>query len=236
MQAPALDYQMQDSTDSKNAEPVPSNGKSAVGSIAGCKAGSASPVTGFSVGSPGSAIDFSDKRHTDKVLKELPMSEFLSVLESSSAEELELMLRNASQVERKPQTELALQPLVARFFGLEAPRRGNDVLSTFFWWESRRIQYNLVVGACGIASLLVLQAVGFLTISFGVVVAAIGYGIMANACYCTGGVSDFLARHFWKEKADHFGAILYCQGLALSMFLTLIPAAVAISITVLGRF
>lgn len=179
----------------------------------------------------GHLLDFSDKDHADKVLRELPMAEFLKVLERSTPEELELMLANASPVKRPSPNRALLPRLAGRFFALSAPRSGGAV-ETYCWWEARRVQYNLVVGATGLFTLAVVQLCG---LGFGgIVFAAIPYGIMANICYSCGWISDYIARHFWKEKAENFGVILYCQGTAFSILLTLLPAALAMAAALLG--
>jgi hypothetical protein len=43
------------------------------------------------------------------------------------------------------------------------PERAWDVIA---WWESRRIPYNLIVGASGIASAIVMLLMGYLTQHF----------------------------------------------------------------------
>jgi len=178
------------------------------------------------------SLDFSDRDHADKVLKDLSMTEFLGVLERSTPEELELMLRNASPVKHPSKRRPLLPTVAARFFALDAPRPDGAV-ETFCWWEARRVQYNLVVGATGLFTMAVVQLCGFGSAG-GFIFAALSYGMMANICYSSGWLSDLLARHYWKEKAEHFGPILYCQGVAFSVLLTLVPAAMAIAGAVLG--
>jgi len=210
------------------------------GGIAGATSAASSPSeksvdSGTEVRQPaGHLLDLSHKDHADKVLKELSMNDFLSVVERSTPEELELMLRNASPVKHPVRSRSLLPTLAARFFALGAPRPGGAV-ETFCWWEARRIQYNLLVGAAGLCTLAVIQACGFGGSIGAYAFAAMSYGMMANICYSSGWLSELIARHFWKEKAEHFGPILYCQGVAFSVLLTLAPAALAVA-AILLRF
>lgn len=160
------------------------------------------------------------------------MAEFLNVLDRSTPEELELMLRSASPAQCPVSKRSMVTTLAGRFFALSAPRPGGAI-ETFCWWEARRVQYNLVVGAAGLVTLAIVQLCGFGSVG-GFILASISYGMMANICYSSGWISDLIARHFWKEKAEHFGAILYCQGVAFSVLLTLVPAALAIAGAMLG--
>jgi hypothetical protein len=52
---------------------------------------------------------------------------------------------------------LARWPLFRR---ARPPERSWDVIA---WWESRRIPYNLIVGATGVASAIVMLIIGFVT-------------------------------------------------------------------------
>jgi hypothetical protein len=56
----------------------------------------------------------------------------------------------------------ALESLVQwpLFRRVRLPERSWDVIS---WWESRRIPYNLIVAATGIASAIVMLIMGFVT-------------------------------------------------------------------------
>ena len=63
------------------------------------------------------------------------------------------------------------------------------------WWEARRIPYNLLVGGAGVIASIVMLATGFVTEYFtgeayGIpdpplfaIIAAIGYGVMADVCF-----------------------------------------------------
>ena len=64
------------------------------------------------------------------------------------------------------------------------------------WWESRRLGFNLAVGAAGLFSLTVVAVAEFLppssrlpTFPLGLVVI---YGILANICYTMGPLADLV--------------------------------------------
>jgi len=117
------------------------------------------------------------------------------------------------------------------------PERTWDVIA---WWESRRIPYNLIVGASGIASAIVMLITGFVTDHFvgeaiGVpgspffaMVAVIVYGIMANICFTGGWILELLSRRIWGARAEAFGEIAFTWGTLGSVFLTLVPAGLTV--------
>jgi hypothetical protein len=106
------------------------------------------------------------------------------------------------------------------------------------WWESRRIPYNLIVGATGIASCAIVLLTAFVTENqigdaIGLsgsplfeILAVIIYGIMANICFTGGWILELLSRRIWKDRAEAFGEIAFTWGTLGSIVLTLIPAAV----------
>jgi hypothetical protein len=122
------------------------------------------------------------------------------------------------------------------------PERTRDIIA---WWESRRIPYNLIVGAAGIASAIVMLITGFVTehvvgeaigvpgSPFFAIVAVIVYGIMANICFTGGWILELVSRHIWGTRAEAFGEIAFTWGTLCSVLLTLVPAAITV---VVGAF
>lgn len=98
------------------------------------------------------------------------------------------------------------------------PERARDVV---VWWESRRIPFNLIVGAAGIASALVMLLMGLVTENVVVgaidaqgspifaIVAVIFYGIAANICFTGGWILELLSRRLWGTRAEAFGEIAF---------------------------
>ena len=117
------------------------------------------------------------------------------------------------------------------------PERAWDVIA---WWESRRIPYNLIVGATGIAFAIVMLLMGCLTQHFVgeaidaagsplfEIIAVILYGIMANICFTGGWILELLSRRIWGARAEAFGEIAFTWGTLCSVLLTLVPAALAV--------
>jgi uncharacterized membrane protein YeiB len=128
----------------------------------------------------------------------------------------------------------ALEALVRRplFRRGRSPECSWDVIA---WWESRRIPYNLIVGAAGIASAIVMLIMGFATepvvgdnlgSPLFAIFAVTMYGIMANICFTAGWVLELLSRRIWGTRAEAFGEIAFTWGTLASVIVTLIPAGV----------
>src|SRR5687768_12894783 len=92
------------------------------------------------------------------------------------------------------------------------------------WWESRRVTYNVIVGASGIATLVYINALelvlgqGWLTPPSGreaavwtVTVAA--YGAVANVCYTMGWVVENLVERWLGRPIYGLGPALFRHGL-----------------------
>ena len=103
------------------------------------------------------------------------------------------------------------------------------------WWETRRIPYNILVGAVGLCSgalclVTGLLSEGFLGDAFGIpnppviaMFAVAGYALGANVCYTGGWLAELLVRKLWPEEGKGFGKISFFPGLMFSMLLTLAP-------------
>jgi hypothetical protein len=95
------------------------------------------------------------------------------------------------------------------------------------WWESRRLTYNVTVGAAGLLTLGVLAFVSALPPRMagplfewrGVVV----YAILANLGYSLGWASELAMRALWRDQAPDAGPALFRQGLSFAVGLTLLP-------------
>jgi hypothetical protein len=142
-----------------------------------------------------------------------------------------------------------LGSLFARLRCSSLCRRDNPVTSArhvIGWWETRRVQFNLIVGSAGIVSCVVIAIVGagsyFLFDSdFGLpdppVFALFGillYGILANACFTGGWVAELIVRKIWPIEADRFATLSFSLGLAFSVLLTLVPGIVVGAVGAFG--
>lgn len=93
------------------------------------------------------------------------------------------------------------------------------------WWESRRLPYNLVVGASGTLTLAAAAIVGSLPPHapgfrfFWMPVAV--YAVMANLCYTFGSVVELVVNRLWGRDLLPVGPTLWRMGLTFSVGLTL---------------
>ena|ERR1700722_757129 len=106
------------------------------------------------------------------------------------------------------------------------------------WWEARRIPYNLIVGSAGILTctvFLIIEVAAqiFFNSDFGLpdppIFAVLGifiYGILANACFTFGWLTEIFVRKIWPEESDRFATTTFLLGLIFSVLLTLIPAVI----------
>jgi len=127
--------------------------------------------------------------------------------------------------------------LVEALFPLPDYRR--TPATTLWWWESRRLFYNRVVGTTGLFTLAGVSVLFALPrhsspIPLPVLIAApLAYGAMANLCYTLGWCVEMAARLLWGREAPDLGPILYRQGVIFSVGLTLFPLALAMMLWVL---
>lgn len=99
-------------------------------------------------------------------------------------------------------------------------------LSLLNWWESRRLTFNLVVGGAGVVTLLVVRAISLMPPGVPMVFdwrPVVAYGVLANVCYTFGFGIEAVAQRVWGEKCPAIGPVLFRQGLAFSVGLTLLP-------------
>jgi hypothetical protein len=100
------------------------------------------------------------------------------------------------------------------------------------WWESRRLGFNLAVGAAGLFSLTVVAVAEFLppssrlpTFPLGLVVI---YGILANICYTMGPLADLVICKKWGRDYAALGPAIFRYGFAFAIGLTLLPVPMAV--------
>jgi len=109
-----------------------------------------------------------------------------------------------------------------------APRNSLGILK---WWESRRLKYNIIVGASGFTSLGVFSALMSLPPSAHNLVWSwgpiIGFGVLANICYLLGPTVETAIEKLSKGKILPTGPALFRMGLTFSLGLTLLPTLIA---------
>ncbi len=101
------------------------------------------------------------------------------------------------------------------------------------WWETRRLGYNIIVGAVGIVSLTVMIVLGAIGPHAHKLMtpplAIVAYGVLANVFYTLGWVTELaLFRPLFGRKAPVVGATLFRYGLAFAVGMTLLPNIVSL--------
>jgi hypothetical protein len=116
-------------------------------------------------------------------------------------------------------------------------RRLDTVWGVIGWWEVRRVPFNLVVGATGIVTSVLILLIAWLSerwlgIPVGlpdppilVIVAVIAYAVAANACYTGGWIIELIVRKAWPAEGEHVGPISFALGLVFAVTVTLAPLA-----------
>jgi hypothetical protein len=109
-----------------------------------------------------------------------------------------------------------------------APRNTWGILK---WWESRRLKYNLIVGASGFASLGAFTALmslpPFAHDLYWTWAPILGFGVLANICYSLGPTVETFIEKLSKGKILPTGPALFRMGLTFSVGLTLLPTLLA---------
>jgi hypothetical protein len=110
-----------------------------------------------------------------------------------------------------------------------APAEVRTTAAIFRWWESRRLTFNLAVGATGLVTLAAIEAIAMLpplSTSIPVVWPGIvAYGVFANLFYSLGFVTEAAMQRAWHDETPRVGPALFRQGLVFSVGLTLFPVA-----------
>jgi len=99
-------------------------------------------------------------------------------------------------------------------------------LSLLNWWESRRATFNLVVGATGVVTLLIVRAISLMPPGVPMFFdwrPVVAYGLLANVCYTFGFAVEATAQRIFGDRCPAIGPVLFRQGLAFSVGLTLLP-------------
>jgi hypothetical protein len=99
------------------------------------------------------------------------------------------------------------------------------------WWESRRMTFNVVVGATGLVTMSVLaigvflpMGIPFTELPWGAVIA---YGVAANVCYSFGWIVESALERWLGRETYGAGPALFRHGLVFSVGLTLFPVVMA---------
>ena len=110
-----------------------------------------------------------------------------------------------------------------------APAEVRNTAGIFKWWESRRLTFNVAVGAAGLVTLTAINLIAVLPpLSMKVGVfwpGVLVYAVLANMFYSLGFVTEAAMQRAWHEETPRVGPALFRQGLVFSVGLTLLPIA-----------
>jgi hypothetical protein len=127
-----------------------------------------------------------------------------------------------------PPDEPAKRGLTDFLYPSPAPRKTWGIIR---WWESRRLHYNLIVGAAGLVSLgafsFLMSIPPFahnLVFSWAPI---IGFGLLANVCYLLGPTAEILIEKLFRGKILPTGPALFRMGLTFSVGLAMLPTLMA---------
>ena len=146
--------------------------------------------------------------------------------------------------ERKP--SLWRRITASKYLRRESPP--NSVREIIYWWEIRRVPYNLIVGASGLISgafcavaaiLMSLSAHGSEFEIDGIfmqVALVILFGIAANICYTGGWIVEVVLFRIWKQGNAAFGPVSIVIGTAFSIALTQLPAMAVVAYAIYQVF
>jgi len=101
------------------------------------------------------------------------------------------------------------------------------------WWESRRLPFNVAIGATGVFAYAAVQLIFLvpprpMPIPLGPsLVIALVYGVLANVCYTGGWMTELWLRKSLGRDTETVGPTLFRYGFAFSAGLTLFPIAIA---------
>lgn len=99
------------------------------------------------------------------------------------------------------------------------------------WWESRRLPYNVAVGATGALTLATVQLIAWLPPHSSpmplapALILPVIYGALANVCYTGGWIAELWIRRALGREMEPVGPALFRYGFAFSIGLTLFPIA-----------
>ena len=111
-----------------------------------------------------------------------------------------------------------------------APAEVRSTAGIFRWWESRRLTFNVAVGATGLVTLGAMKFIALLppfseNMPLLFWPGILAYGILANLFYSLGFVTEAAMQRVWHEETPRVGPALFRQGLVFSVGLTLLPIA-----------
>ena len=110
-----------------------------------------------------------------------------------------------------------------------------SIWEALYWWELRRIPYNLLILATGIACLAAIEAQQTWFVSPGkqfvledvrpVAVVILLFALGANVCFTFGWTTEVFIKLIWGCPTKRFAEISYTIGLLIAFLATVVPTA-----------
>ncbi len=125
------------------------------------------------------------------------------------------------------------------FFKSLKGNRNNTLISIkdiIYWWEQRRLAFNLIVGFAGLVTCFVIFLIGimsyvFFKSDFGLPDPPLFalflipiYGLLANLMYTSGWITELVVKLLAPKYSNKYGMRVYSIGMIFSLILTLAPA------------
>lgn len=115
--------------------------------------------------------------------------------------------------------------LVRLLYPTPAERRTGAIIA---WWEKRRLPYNLIVGASGLATLGIHTLIHGLPVgTWGAVLAV---GLFSNVAFTFGSVVEVAVNSLWGRKILPVGPMMFRQGVLFSVGLTFVLPMIILTI------
>lgn len=107
-----------------------------------------------------------------------------------------------------------------------------NVKNIIWWWESRRLHFNVIVGGTGLFTMGAFKVLTSIppdphSIPLLWGPAIVAYGLLANACYLLGPTAEIAIEKLTRGKILPTGPGLFRMGLTFSVGLTLLPTLLA---------
>jgi hypothetical protein len=106
---------------------------------------------------------------------------------------------------------------------LEVYDEDRNTFQIIFWWELRRILYNLIVLVFGVVSLLLMSAMVNVQPGEDLVepFAILGFGILCNLGYSLGWLTEIFIK-----RDNAYGPKMFKIGLSFTLFFVFLPLAI----------
>ncbi|MBV6522775.1 MAG: hypothetical protein MNPFHGCM_02925 [Gemmatimonadaceae bacterium] len=123
---------------------------------------------------------------------------------------------------------------LTRFFFRERSLEPTTAAQTIAWWESRRLPFNMAVGATGLITLAAVNLLVALPPHANILpwqanlIAPAVYGTLANIAYTSGWMAELGIRRWLGDEVEPAGPALFRYGFAFSIGLTLLPTGLAL--------